>query len=75
LVSLIVAPSPLYFSGEVKISIGSSGREGTYGIVICLAMLLVVLRTGSETLLDLLTGVEVSSNRFLFFILIAAIGL
>jgi hypothetical protein len=38
-------------------------------------MLLVVLHIGGETPSDLLIGVEVSPNNFLFFILIAVVGL
>jgi hypothetical protein len=74
-VSLIVPPYPLSFSREVRMSIGFSEREGICGTVIYLAILLVVLRTRSETSSDFLIGVEVSSNNLFFFILIAVIGL
>jgi hypothetical protein len=49
--------------------------EGIYGTIICLAMLMVVLCMGSENSSGLIIGVEVSSNNFLFFILITVVGL
>jgi hypothetical protein len=45
------------------------------GVVTYLVILLVVLCMGSEDFLDLLTGVAVSSNNFIFLYLLTWVGL